>query len=59
MTENNVTKANSKAQTIKALPAFNDRNEAINVVEVGNYKAQSQLTRRKVIYTKSHHDAVN
>lgn len=47
MTEDSVTKA-SKTQTIKAPPAFNDRYEAIDVVEEGNYKAQSQL--RKTIY---------
>jgi hypothetical protein len=46
MTEDNVTKE-SKAQRIKAplAPQFNDRYEleAIDVVEEGNYKAQSQL----------------
>lgn len=39
MTEDNVTKT-SKAQTIKAPSAFNNRYEAIDVVEEGNYKAQ-------------------
>ena len=48
MTENNVTK-DSKAQTIKAPPPeFNNRYEAIDVVEEGNCKAQSQL--KKTIY---------
>jgi hypothetical protein len=54
MTEDNVTKA-SKAQTIKALSAFNDRYEAIDVVEEGNYKTQSQL--RKAIYM--HHTLIS
>jgi hypothetical protein len=47
MTEDNVTKT-SKAQAIKVPSAFNNRYEAIDVVEEGNYKAQSQL--RKAIY---------
>lgn len=47
MTKDNVTKA-SKAQTIKAPSALYDRSEVIDIVEEGNYKAQTQL--RKAIY---------
>ena len=48
MTKDDVTKPSNKGQTIKAPspPAFNDRYEAIDVVEESNYKAQL----RKAIY---------
>ena len=49
MTEDNVTKA-SKAKTIKAPPTFHDGYEAIDVVEEGNYKAQSQLGKAIYMY---------
>lgn len=49
MTKDNVTEA-SKAQTNKAPLAFNDRYEAIDDVEEGNYKAQNQLRKATYMY---------